>query len=138
MNRIQKHEESSEEVKCEDDIDMKGGEPSTTKSKLNVTHECELDKKRLWCYEHGCAVQCSNVSNKKWQYSKTKMKYMYVTKYVKKYVCLSKCGRQVQQMVTDTTVGMQTKPVTNDLRENCGTSNDDYSGAVDSRFNGND
>ena len=137
MSRTQKHEENSEEVKCEDDIDVKGGEPST-ETKLDVTHECEVDKKRLWCYEHECAVKCSKVSNKKWQYSKTKMKYMYVTTYVKKYVCLSKCGRQVQQMVTDTTVGMQTTPVTNDLRENCGTSNNDYSGAVDNRFSDKD
>ena len=133
--KTQKHEEQYEAVKGEDDINVKGGEPS---AELNVTNECEMDKKRLWCYEHECAIRCSSVTSKKWQYSKTKMKYMWVTKYVKKYVCLSKCDRQVQQMVTDTAVGKQTTPVTIDLRENCETGNDDYSGTIDDRFSGSD
>ena len=122
-----------EEVTNNDDI---GG--TRMRTEQNILNECELNKKRMWCNKHDCGLRCSNVSSKTWQYNKSKMKYMYVSKNVKKYVCLSKCGRQVQQMVSDTTVEKQTTPVTNDLRDNCGTSIDDYSGAVDRRFNGED
>ena len=54
---------------------------------------------------------------------------MYVTKNAKKYVCLSKCGHQVQPMVTDSTGRKQTMPEAGNLRESNGTGNNDYSGA---------
>ena len=58
------------------------------------------------------------------------MKYMYVTKNVKKYVCLSKCGRQVQLPVKEATDVKQTTPDAKILGESNGSMQYDYSGAT--------
>ena len=115
---------SNEEVGDEDD--NCGKVMNQEQTSLN---DCVLNKKGMWCSKHECGLKCYNVSSKTWQYSKTKMKYMYVTKNAKKYVCLSKCGRQVQPMVTDSTGRKQTMPEASNLRESNGTVNDDHSGA---------
>ena len=70
------------------------------------------------------------MSSKTWQYNKSKMKYMYVSKNVKKYVCLSKCGRQVQPLVKEATGGKQTTPDAEILGNSNGSMKHDYSGAT--------
>ena len=114
-----------EEVTSNDDI---GG--TRIRTEQNILNECELNKKRMWCNKHDCGLRCSNVSSKTWQYNKSKMKYMYVTKNVKKYVCLSKCGRQVQPLVKEATGGKQTTPDAEILGNSNGSMKHDYSGAT--------
>ena len=90
--------------------------------------ECAIVKKRLWCKTHECAVKCQNVSSKKWQYSEKHVKYMYVSKSVKKYVCPSYRVSQVQLRVKKTDDVKQTNVLGSNYDISC--IDDDYSGAV--------
>ena len=114
-----------EEVINNDDVGR-----TRIRTEQQLSNECELNKKRMWCSKHECGLRCSNVSSKMWQYNKSKMKYMYVTKNVKKYVCLSKCGRQVQLPVKEATDVKQTTPDAKILGESNGSMQYDYSGAT--------
>ena len=58
------------------------------------------------------------------------MKYMWVSRRVKKYVCLSKCGRQVQPMLTEVTDVRRTTPDNTIVGQNKGVVIDDYSGVI--------
>ena len=118
----------SEEVNNEEDICGKATRSNQTNG--GVENDCEFNKKRMWCATHECGLKSNKVSSKVWQYSKSKLKYMYVSKRVLKYVCLSKCGSRVQPKLTEVTGRIQTKPEAEFLRESNGSSNDDYSGAV--------
>ena len=90
----------------------------------------EMNKRKLWCNTHECDVRCNNVTSKTWQYSKKKMKYMWVNRSVKKYVCMSKCGRQVELMSTEGIDGKDTTPDTSVMGLSEGVNIDDYSGAI--------
>ena len=91
-----------------------------------------INKKRLWCNNHECAVKSTNVSSKKWQWNVKKLKYMYAYSKVKKYVCPNMRVSQVQLMVNSTMVGTQTKP--EPVKVGCDIGNQsydtDYSGAM--------
>ena len=91
-----------------------------------------INKKRLWCNNHECAVKSTNGSSKKWQWNVKKMKYMYVYRKVKKYVCPGMRVSQVQLMVESTLVEKQTKPepvnVGGDIENQ--SYDTDYSGAM--------
>ena len=47
-------------------------------------------KKRKYCATHKCDVKWFDVTTKKWQYVKSKDKYGYVSRKVRKYVCSGK------------------------------------------------
>ena len=121
--RPKTHHECLEEVRVNDDVVV-----SSMNTDMN---ECEIIKRKLWCKTHGCDVRCNNVTSKSWQYNKKKMQYMWMNRNVKKYVCTSKCKRQVQLMPTSVTDdGGQTTPNTSNMGLNEGFVIDDYSGAT--------
>ena len=89
-----------EEVRIEDDILKQTTSVNTT--------ECVLDKKKLRCLEHECAIKVMNVSSKKWQWIGKKKEFGYVCKKSKKYICEGMRQKQpvrgscqVQPMVTE-------------------------------------
>ena len=87
---------------------------------VTTEKECDVNKRRLWCNNHDCDIKSTNVASKNCQYNDKKRRYMYVTKYVKKYVCPSRSLSRVQPMVTDGGVEQRTKPFIGDLRESRG------------------
>ena len=91
------NQNTEEEVKNKDDILVRVEGVSSV-----ADLECAVVKKRLWCKTHECVIKCQSVTSKKWQYSEKNMKYMYVSKCVKKYVCPSYKVNQVQLRVEKT------------------------------------
>ena len=81
---------------------------------------------------HECVVKCQSITSKKWQYSKKNMKYMYISKCVKKYVCPSYKVSQVQLRVENTEEVRPTK-IDDEVFGSIGNisnTDDNYSGAV--------
>ena len=113
-----------EEVMKKEDILVRGEGMSKV-----AEIECAIVKKRLWCKTHECVVKCQSVTSKTWQYSKKNVKYMYVAKSVKKYVCPSYKVNQVQLRVEMTDEVRPTK-VSDDISNNISNNDDNYSGAV--------
>ena len=112
--------------------DVSEGDICSMKGVDQTKNECDINKKRLWCNNHDCVVKSMDVSSKKWQWNVKKMKYMYVYRKVKKYVCPGMRVSQVQLMVESTLVEKQTKPepvnVGGDIENQ--SYDTDYSGAM--------
>ena len=118
---------SLEEVENKEDIMVR--EEGASKVARN---ECAVMKRKLWCNTHECGVKSMNVTSKKWQYNEKKMKYMYMSKCVKKYVCPANTANQVQLRVVETGDVKQTMIESKVFGSSKSSTilDDDYSGAM--------
>ena len=76
----------------------------------SMLNECDIRKRLLWCNTHECGVKIVKESTKKWQWNKSKMKFMWMYKSVNKYSCPSMRSSRVQPMVSEAKGEKQTKP----------------------------
>ena len=73
-------------------------EGTTTTPSLRISDdECVIDRKRLRCMKHDCAVKIVNVSAKKWQWIENKKQYGNVYRKTKKYICQAQSQKLVRE-----------------------------------------
>ena len=92
---------------CEDEGDK---EDICSGGKDSLTNECDIRKRLLWCNTHECDVKSVKDCTKNWQWNKNKMKFMWMYKSVKRYICPGMKFSQVQPMVSEASGGKKTKP----------------------------
>ena len=53
----------------------------------SLFNECDIRKRLLLCNTHECDVKNVKESTKNWQWNDSKMKFVWVYKSVKRYIC---------------------------------------------------